>query len=102
MINRFSALILTIVIEYVVVWFFFRKNSLKLFGIVILINCFTHPLALYFFLNSFTNLWIIEMFVFLTEVVLIKLLLEIRYSRAMLISFTANLVTTLAGLLFSI
>jgi len=102
MIKGFLALVLTIVIEFIVVWFFIKKNPFKLLCFITLINCLTHPLALYFYLNSLANLWMIEILVFLTEVILLKLLLEIRYPKAVLISFIANLVTTLVGILISI
>ncbi len=100
MINNVLSLVLTIIIEYVVVWFFVRKNPLRIFLYVVLINSVTQPLANYFYQNAFNNFWLIELMVVLAESVLIMWLLEIKYKKAIIISLSANFVTALVSLIF--
>lgn len=99
-IHYIFALIITILAEFVIFWIFIRKNPSKLLLYSVLINCFTLPLATYAYQNILNSLLPAETFVFLVEIPLIKWLLEIKYSKSMLMSFIANLITGLIGLVF--
>ena len=90
---------LTIVIEFIVYSLFIRKNYSLLLFYSILINSFTNPLANLIY-GFGINIFLIEFFVFLVEVFLIKYLLKISYKKAILISLIANLITGLGSLLF--
>lgn len=94
-------LIITILIEWGVVYFFIRKDLLRLFLYVLLINSFTLPIATYFYQNILNNLFFIECMVLFVESFLIMWLLEIKYKKALLISFVANFITFLIGLVIS-
>ena len=108
-------LLLTIVVEIVIVLFILRKKPLHLILYVILINCLTWPLAFIIFVMSSSTLYVItsglgieilinffliEIAVFIVEAVLIKLLIEIKFRRALFIAFVANIVTALMSFLF--
>lgn len=90
---------LTLVIEFLIVWAFFRHDALRVFYLCFLINLFSWPIAnwVYGFYNGF---YIIELAVVLAESVLIMLLFRVNYWKALLISFTANLVSALVGKFF--
>lgn len=101
----FTALIITIAAEFLVYIFYIRSKLAAVFLFSVIINCFTHPAAFYIY-SVFTekfalydnfNIYflIIESIVFLTETVLIRMLFNFTFKKAMLISFTANLVTAL-------
>ena len=89
---------LTLIIELIVFILVFRKNYLRLIIYVLLINLFTWPIAnlVYAF---WPNLIIIELAVVLIESFLIKILLETSYKKALIISFIANFISFLAGML---
>lgn len=97
-----SSLIATIVIEWGIICIIIRKNILKLFFYAVLINSFTLPIATFFYQNIIDDFYLIEGLVIFTESILIMLLLEIKYSKALLISFLANFVTAMVSLLFFI
>nr|WP_319374811.1 hypothetical protein [uncultured Methanobacterium sp.] len=89
--------ILTVCIEFLIIWLFIRKDPLKLLFYSLLINSITLPLATYsyYFLNS--SFILTETAVLLVETVLLKLLLEIGYPRALSIALVANIITALLG-----
>ncbi len=100
----FKALITTIIVEYVIYIFIQRSKPLLLLVAAILINCITQPPAFYaynYFINSTFDLpsivyfLVIEITVFVIEIFLIKLLLQISYKRSVFVSFSANLITAL-------
>ncbi len=96
------SLIITIVIEFSVIWIFVRKDTSKLFLYAVLINSFTLPIATFSYQNLINNFYLIEVLVIFAESILIMLLLKIKYSKALLISFVANFVTAMISLLFFI
>jgi hypothetical protein len=69
----------------------------------LLINLFTLPLA-NFIVFSYGFFWlflvIIEIVVFIIECVLLKLLLNLSWKRAALVSFVANLITGAASMFY--
>ncbi len=101
----FTALFITIAVEFIVYLLYIRKNPFKILFYAVLINCVTHPAAFYIYsqiadkyaINSLFNIYflIIELIVFLTEIILIQILFRVGWRRSALISFTANLVTAL-------
>jgi hypothetical protein len=89
--------ILTLFIEFLVIWLFIRKEPLKLLFYSFLINSITLPLATFSYLYLYPSFLLTETVVFLVETALLKLLLEIGYSRALSISLVANIITALLG-----
>jgi hypothetical protein len=96
--NFFTPWIITVIIEFVIIWSFIREKPVKLFFYSILINSITLPLATGMYIYFFHNLLLIECLVFLVEVVLLKAVLEITYSRAIIISLLANIISLIVGL----
>ncbi|GEM_PF-1480599 len=104
----FTALFLTMAVEFGVYYLFLRCKPLKLLLYSVIINGLTHPLAFYLYselyfkhdLNNNFNIYflITEIIVFLAEIYPVKLLINISLKKAALIAFSANLVT--AGLSF--
>ncbi len=99
MIPYLLAWLTTIIVEFVIIWFFIRKAPLKLLLYSLLINSFTLPIATYSYLNILNNIYFIELSVILAESLLIILLLKINYKKAFLISLVANFITALIGFL---
>ncbi|MEA3292994.1 MAG: hypothetical protein U9P88_00755 [Patescibacteria group bacterium] len=96
------SLIVTVVIEFSVIWIFVKKDISKLFLYAVLINSFTLPLATFYYQNLINNFYLVEALVIFAESILIMLLLKTKYPRALLISFVANLITAMISLLFFI
>lgn len=94
--------IITVIIEFLVLCLFIKKEPSKLFLVSILINSVTLPLATFIYLFFYPNFVLIEVAVFLVEIFLVRLLLEVEYKESFLISLAANLATALFGLIFSI
>ncbi|MCZ3372044.1 MULTISPECIES: hypothetical protein [Methanobacterium] len=91
------AWLITVMVEFFILWLFTRDRPSKLFLYSLLINSFTLPLATYSYYNILNNIYIIEIAVIFIESILIILLLEIKYKTAFLISLTANFVTAVIG-----
>lgn len=101
----FTALFITIAVEFIIYFIFIRKTLFKTLLYAVIINCLTHPLAYLAYtqiinnyeVNSLFNIYflIIELIVFLAEIVLIKILFRFGWRKSALISFSANLVTAL-------
>lgn len=98
MTNIILALLITITVEFLILYLIFKDSPLKLFSYSVLINSFTLPIATYIYLNVLNNLFMVEISVILVESVLIMLLLEIKYKKAIFISIIANSVTAIIGL----
>lgn len=96
------SLIITIVIEFSVIWIFVRKDASKLFLYAVLINFFTLPLATFSYQNLINNFYLIETLVVFAESILIMSLLKTKYPKGLLISFVANFITAMISLLFFI
>lgn len=90
------ALSITIV-EFLILWLFFRKSPFKLFVYSVIINSFTLPAATFIYIYVLNNILIIEIAVVLVESVLIIVLMEIKYKKALFISTIANLTAVLIG-----
>ena len=96
------ALITTILIEFIVLIILTRKKPLKVFFFSVLINSLTLPIVWYIQLHILNNFIINEVIVFLLEIVLIKILFEVRYLKATIYSLTANFITAVLSFLFYI
>jgi predicted neutral ceramidase superfamily lipid hydrolase len=94
------AWILTISIEFIIIWVFEKKEPLKLLFYSFLVNSITLPLASYTYFHIYPNLIMVEGLVVIIEGVFLKYLLNIDYKRAILLSFTANLSTFLVGVIW--
>jgi hypothetical protein len=89
----------TIIVEWIFYFVFIRKNPFNLFLTSILINALTLPLATYTYYFVYTNFFIIELIVIVSESLLLFVLLRINYPRALFLSFGANIITSLLGFL---
>jgi len=97
----FAALTATILIETGVYWIVRRSEFSRLFLYSILINCCTLGPATWIYLHWLPNLVIIEAGVVLVETLLILTLMQIRLSRAFILSLIANGTTAGVGVLIS-
>lgn len=91
--------ILTIFIEFIIIWFFIRENPEKLFFYSLIINSITLPLATLTYIYFFHNFLLIEIAVFLVEIFILKIILELSYEKAVLISLMTNFISSLVGVL---
>ncbi|MFC1774939.1 hypothetical protein ACFLZN_01340 [Nanoarchaeota archaeon] len=98
MIEYLFPLFLTIFLECVIILIIFQTEPKSTFLYIALINLFTHPIATLLYSNVSLNFYIVEILVFLVEAFLIKLLFNLRYFRAFLLSFVANLTTAAISL----
>lgn len=89
--------ILTFLIEFFVILLFIRAEPKKLLLYSLIVNIITFPLATILY-NGISGLVIIELGVFLVESVILMRLLKIKYAKAVLISFVANVITAIIGL----
>lgn len=97
--NTLSALITTIVIEYIIILIFLREKPYQLLLYTILINAFTQPLATMGYYYLIGSIVLIEILVFCVEIPLIMILIEIEFNRALKISFIANGITALTSII---
>lgn len=106
MINFVFAFFLTFIIELFVIWLILSRDfELKmLLQIVFLINLFSLPFVWFvfpYFISDYTNsLLLSEIFVLFFEALLLSTLLSLNFSRAVFVSFVANLISFLVGFLF--
>ena len=91
--------ILTILIEFIILWIFIRKDPEKLLFYSLIINSITLPLATFIYIYFFHNFLLMEITVFLVETFLLKIILELKYEKAVLISLIANFISALVGIL---
>ena len=94
----FKYLFLTMLIE-IPIYFLFDRNKIA-FSVLILVlaNCFTWPLLNILFQTTQIHLLILESGVTVAEAFIIYYFLEQKFSKALLISFIQNSVTTLLGI----
>ena len=95
------ALAVTIVVEFAVYYLFIDQAPRDLLLYSILINCFTNPLFNYFYNYGLHQYVPLEAAVVAVESVLLVLLARIGLFRALTISFAANLVSLLAGIILT-
>jgi len=91
--------LITIAVEFFVLWLFFRKSfsALQIFYLCFLINLLSWPLANLIY-EIYNNWFVIEFGVFVVEFVMIILLFRARWWKAILASLVGNLATALIAL----
>jgi hypothetical protein len=94
-----AALILTISVEFLIFLFGIRKDPKMLLLYCILINSFTNPLFNYLYIYELHEFYLLEIAIIMVEGVLIGLLAEVSYSRAIAVSVAANLASFIIGTL---
>ncbi len=65
---------------------------------IVLVNCFTHPLAIYFLQVRSSSYLLVEMSVVVCEAILYCLLLNISIKRSLTLSFIVNIASIIAGI----
>ncbi len=93
------ALLLTWLVEWAAAAVILRRSTLKMGYAVLLINALTLPLASGAFYELGWNYFFVEGLVCVVEVPLYRFLLTVPWSRAVLISLVANVLSAGAGLL---
>ena len=78
-------------------FFFFIEKIAYSILILILANCFTWPILNILFHNTHIHLLILETGVTVVEALIIYFFLQQKFSKALLISFVQNVVTTFIG-----
>lgn len=99
MYNLIIPWIITIFVEFIIIWLFIRREPAKLLFYSLLINSITLPLATYSYLYIFPNLILTEAGVILAETVLLKLILNISYRQSLIISAVANITSAMLGII---
>ena len=94
----FKYLALTIAIEIPVYFLFDRRRILFSVLILVLANCFTWPIINILYQTTNIHLLILESGVTLTEAFIIYYFLDQKFSKALLISFVQNTITTVLGI----
>ena len=100
-----KSFILTLIIEYVVIKLIFINK--KVFIPVFLVNILTNPLVVYIYnIMSLYSLKykgiflvILEILVIIVEGYIYKYLLEIKWKKAVIISFISNVIAYLVGII---
>ena len=104
LLSFFKAFLLTVLIEFLVLYLFARKKASKAFAAVLLVNCLSLPVVWFvipLIANSYlTYVFLAELFAVLSEAALLRILLQFSYKRAMAVSMTMNIASFLAGLTF--
>ena len=85
------ALLLTIITEFLIIYLITKYDWKELLFYVILVNCFTWPLAI-IALNFGTNFYLIEFSVVVIESLLLLGIFK-KYLYCLKLSFIANLIT---------
>lgn len=91
--------VLTVTLETLVWYVILKKNAAELVFYSVLINSLTLPLAQYLYPSFLDSMLVTEALVVLVEIPLIYLLLRVTPRQAVYLSFLANLVSALVGLL---
>ena len=91
-------LLITIAVEFLVLWALTRRRPAWLLLSSLLVNCLTQPVASELYRRGTLGFWPLEAVVCLAESVLLMALLPTRYRRALLLSVAANGSTALLSL----
>lgn len=98
-ISAIYSFLITVISEVVIVLGLFRiPNYKKQILVVILVNCITHPVALYFIHIKNYNLMLVELCVFLIEGFLYWYILNMSTKKSFQISFFANMGSFIIGM----
>ncbi|HUM51702.1 MAG TPA: hypothetical protein PK431_07785 [Chitinophagales bacterium] len=93
----YKYLLLTMLIEIPIYFLFVREKIAYSILILVLANCFTWPILNILFHNTHIHLLLLETGVTVVEAFIICFFLEQKFSKALLISFIQNVVTTFIG-----
>jgi hypothetical protein len=93
--------ILTVAIEFIVIWIFIKRSPWLLLLYSVIINSFTLPIATYSYHYIISNIYLIELSVIIVESIFLMFLLKIKYPKALLISAAANSATAFVGFLLT-
>ena len=96
--NLLLDFILAFAVEFLIIFAFIRKDFWKGILYVFLINLFSWSIAILIY-GEFGFYFLVELGVVLVESVLIMLLFELRFWKGLMISFAANLTSTVLGFL---
>jgi len=91
--------ILTLVIEFPVVYLFYKKQWKQVLAPFFLLNLFTWPLLHIFLDNSDINIYLLEFGVAIAEAIGYKLFMKSSWGKALLVSFVANTLSYFIGVL---
>lgn len=89
--------IITLISEFLTIYFFLRNKFLKTFLIVISVHFITHPTAMFLFYFLGSGFWIAESVIWIMESVLYFKLFKIDIKKAFLIALIANTVSVFVG-----
>lgn len=98
--QQILALIITIVIEFIIIWVLLRIKPGQALAYSVLINSLTLPLATYIYQSIVSNFVLVEVGIFLVESFSLAQLLARRYWKVIWVTFIANLTTSILSLLF--
>lgn len=99
--EMFQYLLYTLLLELPVVLIFYRPQWKTVLPVTILLNFFTWPLLTLLFYNTHIPLLILEAGVLITEAIGFKIFFNGNWPKALLVSFGANTLSLLIGLLIS-
>ncbi len=99
--QMFQYLLFTILLELPVVILCYHKQWKTVLLINILLNFFTWPLLTLLYYNTHIPLLVLEGGVFITEAFGFKIFFGGNWSKALLVSFTANALSLLIGVYIS-
>lgn len=99
--NPWLFFVLTLVIEYPVILFFYKKQWKELILPFLLLNLFTWPLLHFFLLTTDFSLPVMELGVALTEMTGYKFLMKSSWKKSFAAAFVANGVSYGAGMLIN-
>lgn len=88
-------------LEFLVVSLILKQFTAKIYFVVFLVNLITYPIALYIYLNIFHNYLLVELSVVLIESIIYYYLIKIKFTKALYISFFANLISIILGVSYS-
>lgn len=91
--------LITFAVEFLIILAFIKSNPKKILLYSFIINLITFPIANVIY-HLVGGLIIVEVGVFIVEFILLKKLLKIDYKKAAKISFVANIITAIMGIIF--
>ncbi|HRE36918.1 MAG TPA: hypothetical protein PK092_00645 [Chitinophagaceae bacterium] len=99
--NPWLFFVLTLVIEYPVIFFFYKKQWKELILPFLLLNLFTWPLLHFFLLTTDISLPVLELGVVIAEMTGYKFLMKSCWKKSFAAAFAANGVSYGAGMLIN-
>ena len=100
--NAWWFFVLTLVIEFPVVLFFYRRQWKEILAPFLLLNLFTWPLLHFLLLHTDFSLPVMELGVALAEMTGYKFLMNSNWRKSFIVSFVANGISYGAGVLINL